>query len=158
MGFQNGASPVPAATGTEAQKISACDEALSSSPIQSSNQVDVRRLLLLRGAIRHELVEKDELDLKDAHADQLGEYLDVAFPLPENWAEACWDAPSWREAADWYHEELRRTGKPTMSRLVLSIKDGVAVFHKDIRFYQRALDDDISFDRAYRAIQERRGR
>jgi hypothetical protein len=123
---------------------------------ETTTDVDQRRVFLLRAAIRHELFERGELDSKQAVDDLKADFLHIVFPLPAlgEWAESLWSNPGWAEAAREYHEA--RGDRPTLSRLVRKVRNGWATFDPDIRFYRRLLDDDISFDRAYRAIQERK--
>jgi len=111
MGFQNGVSPVPAATGDEAQKICIA-EADSSSQIQSSDQVEPERIFLLRAAIRHDLVARGQLDVYRAFDSLVTQFLDIVFPLPamDQWAESLWDNPGWAEAAREYHENRKLGG------------------------------------------------
>src|SRR5215813_1968985 len=106
MGFQNGVSPVPAATGDEAQKICIA-EADSSSQIQSSDQVEPERIFLLRAAIRHDLVARGQLDVHRAFDSLVTQFLDILYPLPEmdQWAEALWDNPGWQTAAAKHHRD-----------------------------------------------------
>jgi hypothetical protein len=61
------------------------------------------------------------------------------------WAQSLWDSPSWADAAREYHAQ-RGTNV-----LIVEIDPDHA------RFLRRVLDPDISFDRAYRAIRDRRG-
>jgi hypothetical protein len=113
---------------------------------------------LARAGALDRLVQLGELEPDDAFDALIDRFLEIVFPIPENPAEAFWNGPSWRAAAIWYREELRRTGRPSLSPLVVRVSKGEAVFHPDIDFYRRLLDDDITIDRAWRAIDARRAR
>src|SRR5262245_62391648 len=106
----NGASPAPAATGSEARKTSDSTCATRSfSPDHTDDQesplVDARLAFLLSAAIRYDLVERDELDLDEAFGDLVGPVLEIIYPRPQTWGEALWANPGWREAAIDYHKQ-----------------------------------------------------
>jgi hypothetical protein len=80
MGGVNGASLAPAVTEDEARKIEidCTREARSFRP--TTEQVDPKRVFLLRAAARHEMVERGELALDAAFdADFVGAFLAIAL-------------------------------------------------------------------------------
>jgi hypothetical protein len=72
--------------------------------------IDERLAFLLRAAVRYELLASGDLAVDEAFDELIDEFLWIIFPLPENPAEAHWDAPSWREAAAEYHRNRKLGG------------------------------------------------
>jgi hypothetical protein len=122
--------------------------------IEAPDELDEREAFLLRASACHDLVELGE-PVDEVFDGLIDQFLQIVLPLPRSWAEGLWDNPGWRLAAIEYH--VNRQGRPSLSRLVVRVVKGEAVFHPDIDFYRAILDPAVSFDAAYRDVQARRG-
>ena len=69
--------------------------------------VDPRLSLLARASAQYVLVERGLVEVEEAFGSIVPDALAIIFPIPENWAQACWDAPGWAEAAREYHRNRK---------------------------------------------------